>query len=106
MAVDSKLPGVGEEETPDRYGLGAFPRFGKEELEKFRALGRIRKVEPGDVLFAEGEEGESFFIIESGAVAIVEDYRGDDERFIALHGRHRFLGEIGLLLGQRLYLTG
>jgi thioredoxin reductase (NADPH) len=100
-----ELPGVGEEETPDRYGLGAFPRLSEDQRAKFRALGRTRKVEAGEVLFAEGEEGRSFFIIESGAVSIVEDYGGKN-RLIAVHGEHRFLGEIGLIFGQRLYLTG
>jgi thioredoxin reductase (NADPH) len=97
--------GIGLEETPDRFGLGAFPRLDDRQMERFRALGRVRKVEPGDVLFAEGEEGKSFFIIESGAVTIVEGY-GRDNRVIAVHGERRFLGELGLLVGQRLYLTG
>ena len=97
--------GLGEPETPDRRGLGAFPRLDEDQRARFRALGRVRKVEPGDVLFAEGEEGESFFIVESGAVAIVEGY-GRDDRVIAIHGEHRFLGELGLLVGQRLYLSG
>src|SRR5581483_2502530 len=105
MATPSQVPGVGEEETSDRLGLGAFPRLDDAQLERFRALGRIREVEPGEVLFAEGQEGESFFVIESGAVSIVEDH-GGKYRLIAVHGEHRFLGEIGLLLGQRLYLTG
>ncbi len=105
MATPSQVPGVGEEETSDRLGLGAFPRLDDAQLERFRALGRIREVEPGEVLFAEGQEGESFFVIESGAVSIVEDHGGKN-RLIAVHGEHRFLGEIGLLLGQRLYLTG
>jgi thioredoxin reductase (NADPH) len=97
--------GVGEPETPDRRRLGAFPRLDEDQRARFRALGRVRKVEPGDVLFAEGEEGESFFIVESGAVAIVEGY-GRENRVIAIHGEHRFLGELGLLVGQRLYLSG
>ena len=97
--------GIGLEETPDRFGIGAFPRLDHTQLGKFRALGRVRKVEPGDVLFAEGDEGKSFFIIESGAVSIVEGY-GRHNRVIAVHGGHRFLGELGLLVGQRLYLTG
>ncbi len=105
MATPSQVPGVGEEETSDRLGLGAFPRLDDAQLERFRALGRIREVEPGEVLFAEGQEGESFFVIESGSVSIVEDHGGKN-RLIAVHGEHRFLGEIGLLLGQRLYLTG
>jgi len=62
-------------------------------------------VESGDVLFAAGDEGSDFFVIESGVVAIVQGY-GAENRVIAVHGPHRFLGELSLLTGQRLYLSG
>jgi thioredoxin reductase (NADPH) len=97
--------GAGEPETPDRYGLGAFPRLDEEQRARFRGLGRVRSVEPGDVLFAAGDEATSFFIIESGAAAVVQGY-GRENRVIAVHGEHRFLGELGMLIGQPLYLTG
>ena len=38
-------------------------------------------------------------------MTIVQGY-GDENRVIAVHGAHRFLGELSLLIGQRLYLTG
>ena len=95
--------GAGAPETPDR--LGAFPRLDESQRERFRSLGRVRPVEPGDVLFAAGEVGRDFFVIESGAVAIVQGY-GRENRLIAIQGHHRFLGELSLLTGQRFYLTG
>ena len=70
-----------------------------------RELGRVRTVEPGEVLFAAGDESSDFFVIESGAVAIVQGL-GAENRVIAVHGAHRFLGELSLLIGQRLYLSG
>jgi thioredoxin reductase (NADPH) len=105
MSEDPPVLGVDKEETQDRFRLGAFPRLDEDQMERFRGWGRVRKVEPGEVLFAAGEEGESFFVIQSGAVTIVEDYGGKN-RVIALHKSRRFLGELGLLVGQRLYLTG
>jgi thioredoxin reductase (NADPH) len=99
------VPGVGREETPERDG--AFPRLDDDQRAALRELGRVRRVEPGEVLFRAGDYGEHFYVIESGAVTIVEDSGKDEEgRIIAVHGRHRFLGELGLLAGQRLYLTG
>jgi thioredoxin reductase (NADPH) len=59
----------------------------------------------GDVLFAEGDEGADFFVVESGSVAIVQGF-GEENRVVAIQGEHRFLGELSLLIGQRLYLTG
>ena len=96
-------PGTGLPETPDRDG--AFPRLDEEQRERFRRLGRLRAVEPGDVLFSAGDRGEAFFVIESGSVTIVQDY-GAENRVVAVQGAHRFLGELSLLIGQRLYLTG
>jgi thioredoxin reductase (NADPH) len=95
--------GTGEEETRDRDG--AFPRLDDQQREKLRELGRLRTVETGEVLFAAGDRGTNFFVIESGAVAIVQGL-GEENRVIGLHGQHRFLGELGLLVGQRLYLSG
>jgi thioredoxin reductase (NADPH) len=69
-----------------------------------RKLGRVRKVQTGDVLFAAGDAGSDFFVIESGVVAIVQGL-GQENRVIAVHGQHRFLGELGVLTGQRLYLS-
>jgi thioredoxin reductase (NADPH) len=95
--------GEGLPETPDRDG--AFPRLTEEQLARLRSLGDVRHVEPGEVLFRAGEVGEDFFVVESGDVAIVQGL-GRENRVIGIHGRHRFLGELGLLSGQRLYLDG
>jgi thioredoxin reductase (NADPH) len=94
---------AGVPETVDRDG--AFPRLEDDQLARLRKLGRLRNVEPGEVLFAAGEVGRDFYVIESGDVAIVQGL-GHEDRVIAIHGRHRFLGELGLLIGQRLYLSG
>jgi thioredoxin reductase (NADPH) len=95
--------GAGLAETVDRDG--AAPRLDDDQRARLRKLGRVRKVEGGEVLFAAGDTGTDFFVIESGAVAIVQGL-GQENRVIAVHGQHRFLGELGLLAGQRLYLSG
>ncbi len=95
--------GAGVPETVDRDG--AFPRLDDDQRARLRKLGRLRTVESGEVLFAAGDAGSDFFVIESGAVAIVQGL-GHEDRLIAVHGRHRFLGELGLITGQRLYLSG
>ncbi len=93
---------AGVPETPDRDG--AFPRLNESQRASLRELGRVRSVEAGEVLFAAGERGSHFFVIESGAVAIVQGH-GREDRIIAVHGQHRFLGELGLITGQTLYLS-
>jgi thioredoxin reductase (NADPH) len=101
MAANQPL-GVGVEEPLNRNG--AFPRLDEEQRARFRAIGEVVPVEAGDILFREGDESYDFFIVESGAVAIVRGYGGEN-RVIAVHGPHRFLGELNLLNGGRVYLT-
>jgi thioredoxin reductase (NADPH) len=103
MSRDGPPVGAGVPETPDRDG--AFPRLDEDQLAVLRRLGHVREVEPGEVLFAAGAERCDFFVIESGAVTIVQGL-GEEDRVIAVHGQHRFLGEMSLLTGQRLYLSG
>src|SRR3954462_10828581 len=94
--------GDGVEEPPDRNG--AFPRLRDDQRARLRAAGTVRAVEPGEVLFGEGDVGYDFFVVESGAVAIIDDY-GRENRVVAVHGPHRFLGELTLLPGPAAYLT-
>jgi thioredoxin reductase (NADPH) len=103
MTEDSAPIAAGLPETPQRDG--AFPRLDEEQLDRLRGLGEVRGVEPGDVLFAEGDSSSDFFVIESATVAIVQGY-GREDRVIAVHGGGRFLGELSTLTGQRLYLSG
>ena len=98
----SELLGFGVEEPADRHG--AFPRLDDDQRAKLRALGTVRTTTPGEVLFTEGDADYDFFVVESGAVVIVRGY-GDENRVIAVHGQHRFLGELNLLTGSPAYLT-
>jgi thioredoxin reductase (NADPH) len=102
--TEETLPiGAGMPETAERDG--AFPRLDESQLARLRGLGEVRTVEPGDVLFAEGDAASDFFVILSGTLAIVQGY-GRENRIIAVHGAGRFTGELSTLTGQRIYLSG
>src|SRR5215217_4292608 len=94
--------GLGVEERPDSHG--AFPRLDETQRARLRTLGTTRPAAAGEVLFSEGDETYDFYVVESGAVAMVQGY-GAEDRIIAVHGAHRFLGELNLLTGGRVYLT-
>jgi thioredoxin reductase (NADPH) len=94
--------GAGIAEPENRNG--AFPRLEEDQRARMRALGTVRKVKTGDLLFREGDAEYDFFVVESGAVSIVHDYGGEN-RVIAVHGPGRFLGELNMLTRSRLYLT-
>jgi thioredoxin reductase (NADPH) len=83
MTVDGPQIGAGMPETAERDG--AFPRLDEGQMSRLRLLGERRAVEPGDVLFEAGDAESDFYVIESGAVAIVQGY-GRENRVIALHG--------------------
>jgi thioredoxin reductase (NADPH) len=101
LVADEPL-GAGLAEPLDRNG--AFPRLNEEQRARLRAVGHTRAVESGEVLFREGDSGYDFFVVQSGAIAIVEGY-GHGNRVIAVHGQHRFLGEVNLVTGAPPYLT-
>jgi thioredoxin reductase (NADPH) len=88
-------------ETPDLQG--AYPRLSDKQIAALDAQGRRRPTRPGDVLFAEGDWECDFFVVLAGRVASVEGRGTPEERVIAVHGRGRFLGELGLLTGEGAY---
>ncbi|ACU75285.1 cyclic nucleotide-regulated FAD-dependent pyridine nucleotide-disulphide oxidoreductase [Catenulispora acidiphila DSM 44928] len=93
---------TGPVESPDPDG--AFPRLTDEQIAVFAECGERRRVEPGDLLFREGEPNDTFYIVLSGLIKIVDGY-GADGRVVRVHGPGRFLGELGLLEGQVAYVT-
>jgi thioredoxin reductase (NADPH) len=86
------------EETPDLQG--AFPRLSDAQIVALDAQGQRRPIQPGEVLFAEGDRDFGFFVVLAGRVASVEGHRTPEERVIAVHGTGRFLGELSLLTGE------
>lgn len=89
-------------ETPDPYG--AFPRLTEEQVAALQTVGERRSVRPGDVLYREGEGSDDFFVILEGKVAVLEDSSAG-QHVIGVHGPRRFLGELGLLIGQTVFVT-
>ena len=102
MNEGQPILGAGLPETVDREG--AFPRLDDDERRRFAALGTRRAVRSGDCLFAAGEVPSHFFVIESGVVVIVQGL-GRENRVVAVHGHHRFLGELATLMGHRHLLS-
>ena len=87
-------------ELPER----AAPTLGAEPLRELASLGEERAVEVGDVLYRAGDESYDFLVVLEGTVDIIRpDAEGD--ALITTHGAGRFLGELNMLTGQRLYLT-
>ena len=59
----------------------------------------------GEVLFADGDVSYDLIVVLAGQAQIIERHGQPGETVIASYGRSQFLGEIGLLTGQRAYLS-
>jgi thioredoxin reductase (NADPH) len=82
----------------------AFPELDHAEITELERLGTRRSVPAGEYLYREGDTTYDFFVVLSGTVDIVVR-DGDAERLIASHGPGRFLGELNLLTGQRVFVS-
>jgi thioredoxin reductase (NADPH) len=82
----------------------AFSTLDDAQVAALSALGTRRSVAAGEYLYREGDATYDFFVIVSGAVDIVIHADGE-ERVIARHGAGRFLGELNMLTGLRVFVS-
>jgi thioredoxin reductase (NADPH) len=81
----------------------SIPIFDASEVSFLEPLGERRSVRAGDYLYRAGDTGYDFYVVLSGQIEIVITTDGE-ERLIATHGPGRFLGELNLLTGLRVFL--
>jgi thioredoxin reductase (NADPH) len=82
----------------------AFPTLDASEIAFLESIGERREVDAGDHLYRAGDETYDFFVIVSGGVDILLD-ADDGKQVITRHGAGRFLGELNMLTGQRVYVS-
>jgi len=82
----------------------AFRELTDAELALLAQLGVRRTVSAGEYLYREGDPGYDFYVVLAGAVEIIVTSEGT-ERVIARHTPGRFLGELNLLTGQRVFVS-
>jgi thioredoxin reductase (NADPH) len=79
---------------------GIYPTLTSAQIARVAAQGRVRMVQPGDVLVEPGDANVPFFVVMAGGIEIVRP-SGDTETVVAVHGPGQFTGEISLLFGRR-----
>jgi thioredoxin reductase (NADPH) len=82
----------------------SFPTLDTVELGLLEPKGTRRQVEAGQYLYRSGDTGYDFYVVLSGQIEILLDADGDD-RLITTHGPGKFLGELNLLTGLRVFLS-
>jgi len=82
-----------------------FPILTEAQIRRVLPHGKIRKVQPGDVLFEPGDTHVPFFVVLSGAMEIVQpDIKG--ERPITTHEAGHFTGEMSMISGRGALVRG
>ena len=81
------------------------PLLGESQLTTLRRYGSEVEVVDGEILFADGDQTYDMIVVLEGGVEVVEHLGQPDERLIISYGPREFIGEMGLLTGQRVYLS-
>ncbi len=74
-----------------------FEMLSEAELEYVSELSRQRKLPAGDVIFAEGDLGDSLYVIVEGEVEILRKDSGGQQKVIATLAPPEFFGEMSLI---------
>ena len=82
----------------------AFLELNDAELAALTPVGDRRVVSAGQYLYREGDPAYDFYVVLAGVVEIVVTADGA-ERVLARHAAGRFLGELNLLTGQRVFVS-
>lgn len=82
----------------------ALPTLDDAEIAQLESRGSRRVAHAGDYLYRAGDSGYDFYVVLSGLIEIVLDVDGE-ERVIISHGPGRFLGELNLLTGLRVFVS-
>jgi thioredoxin reductase (NADPH) len=80
-----------------------FPVFDSALLEELAEFGTERELRAGEVLYRAGAELGDLFIVLEGEVEVARD--DASEEVIVRYKAGQFIGDVGLLTGQRSYLT-
>ena len=77
-----------------------FPKLTPAQIDRIAAHGRIRSVQPGEVLIEQGDTSVPFFVVITGEVEIVRPF-GAYETLVTVHGYGEFTGDVHMLSGRR-----
>ena len=76
-----------------------FPTLTPEQVERIAAHGRVRQIQPGEVLVEPGDKIVPFFVVTAGGVEIVRPSSAS-ETLVVLYGPGQFTGEVNMLSGR------
>ena len=78
----------------------AWPVFSQRALDLLRSAGEVLHPEPGELLWDAGDTYDLYLVLAGGVLLL--DRRDDRVVFVVEEGD--FVGELGMLMGQRAFL--
>jgi len=82
----------------DPNEMTLFPKLPDEALEAMKRRGTEIQLNPGDVLFSEGDSNYNFHVVVEGEIQITK-LVGSETKVLAIHHRGDFMGELSMLTG-------
>jgi thioredoxin reductase (NADPH) len=82
----------------------AFPKLDPSDLASLKRLATSCSFADGQTIFRAGEPDLDLFVVESGGIEILNP--SDENRHIVTHGPGQFAGDIDLLTGRPVIVTG
>jgi signal transduction histidine kinase len=82
----------------DPNQMTLFPKLPDDALEQMKQHGVEIELNPGDVLFREGDSNYNFHAVVEGEIQVTK-LVGGESRVLAIHRRGDFMGELSMLTG-------
>jgi thioredoxin reductase (NADPH) len=82
-----------------------FPRLDESQLARLETFGKRRTAQPGEIVFEQGAEAGSMFVVLSGELEVVTP-TASGELTIVVHEHGEFTGEINMLVGRNNLVRG
>ncbi len=78
-------------------GISFFEELSDTDILSISKYCTAKVIQPGQILFNEGDPADMFYIIMSGEVEVWKAYETDDEDLLAVHGHGKLFGEMALI---------
>ena len=76
-----------------------FKLCGKEMIEQIAKFCTLRNFPKGEIIFRNGDGGETIFFVKSGEISVLQRMEDRQEIEIARYSRGDFFGEVDMLMG-------
>jgi CRP/FNR family transcriptional regulator len=99
------MPATSEETVGLLHSVPVFSALGTEELEQVALLAVPRQFDAGEVVFREGDQSDTCYVIRSGRVRAIREHQDGRTITLANFGPGDFFGELAMFDAERRSAT-